>query len=279
MKNSAVFPALVVSAPNCQSFCKFHSIIHRNARLPSLRIAGDGKHEILAKVGDDLLDWELKAADTPFDSLDELLMRYGLRPINQMGDSASFEIIAKAPGLIENTSRIHNDHAIVDCIVSNDLHTKNLKIGYRLFKQNEVERGKIDGDSIMWISKDEINKGHYELPAVDTAVAQLFLSYEEVAFHQWWITDPDKHLNPRHAIHQLFDRDLKILSELLFPTEADKATDFEFAVSSLLNLLGFTVTNYGRIKKLQEGPDIIIITPAGHIGVVECTLGLLDNKR
>ncbi len=252
--------------------------IYEGFRLPSLRIDGDRKYELLAIVGDELLDWELKATDKPFYNLGDLLMHFGLPAYKQTGDSTSFEVIAKAPGLIENTSRILEDNAIIDCIVASNLNTKKIKMGYRLFKRDEIERGKIDGHLITWILKDEINIGHCEIPAENTSVAQLFLSYEEIAFHQSWIIDPDKHLNPRHGIHQLFDRDLKILSELLFQPDADKATDFEFGISSLLNLLGFTVSNYGRIKKLQDGPDIIITTPAGHIGVIECTLGLLNNK-
>jgi len=36
--------------------------------------------------------------------------------------------------------------------------------------------------------------------------------------------------------------------------------------------------NYGRIPKLQKGPDIIAVTPAGNIGVIECTVGLLDEN-
>ena len=46
----------------------------------------------------------------------------------------------------------------------------------------------------------------------------------------------------------------------------------------MINLLGFSVSNYGRIPKLQRGPDIVAITPAGHIGVIECTVGLLDEN-
>jgi hypothetical protein len=46
----------------------------------------------------------------------------------------------------------------------------------------------------------------------------------------------------------------------------------------LLTLLGFSVANYGRIPKLQKGPDIIAITPSGHVGVVECTVGLINES-
>ena len=91
-------------------------------------------------------------------------------------------------------------------------------------------------------------------------------------------TDPQKHLNPRHAVHQVFDEDMELLKMMLLKPESDKSDAFEGAVSTLCNLLGFSVVNYGRIPKLQKGPDIIAVTPAGKIGVIECTVGLPNEK-
>jgi hypothetical protein len=65
---------------------------------------------------------------------------------------------------------------------------------------------------------------------------------------------------------------------MLLKPETDKPYLFEGAVSTLLNLLGFSVSNYGRIPKLQKGPDIIAVSPSGHVGVIECTIGLLDQN-
>jgi hypothetical protein len=110
------------------------------------------------------------------------------------------------------------------------------------------------------------------------AVLQAFLSYERISLHHWWVTDPKKHLNPRYAIHQVFDQDLELLRRMLLTPETDKQYAFEGAVSTLLSLLGFSVANYGRIPKLQKGPDIIVLTPLGHVGIIECTVGLLNEN-
>lgn len=64
---------------------------------------------------------------------------------------------------------------------------------------------------------------------------------------------------------------------MLLAPDTDKPYAFEGATSTLLTLLGFSVVNYGRIPKLQRGPDIIALTPVGHVGVIECTVGLLDE--
>jgi len=112
----------------------------------------------------------------------------------------------------------------------------------------------------------------------EALLVQAFLSYDRVSLHQWWITDPTKHLNPRHAIHQAFDQEQELLRRILFTPETDKPYAFEGAVSALLSLLGFSVANYGRIPKLQKGPDIVAVTPLGHVAVVECTIGLLNEN-
>lgn len=105
------------------------------------------------------------------------------------------------------------------------------------------------------------------------------MSYNGKALHQWWVSDPKRHFNPRHAIHQIFDKEeLEILNKLLFGPRKNDQDDFEEGVALLLSVLGFSIVHYGAIKNLREGPDIVAITPLGHIGVVECTIGLLDNK-
>jgi hypothetical protein len=110
-------------------------------------------------------------------------------------------------------------------------------------------------------------------------VLQAFLSYDNIALHQWWITDPKQHLNPWQVIHQIFDQDLELLKKMLLKPDTDKPFAFESAVSTLLTLVGFSVANYGRIPKLQKGPDIIAFTPVGHVGIVECTIGLINENN
>jgi hypothetical protein len=254
-----------------------HPLVQAALRLPTLRIAGAHKHALMTSVADPLvLDWELKAGDTPFDSLDELLSSCKLPTLQQMGDSTSLEIVAKTPAMIGATSKISNGEAVIECRLAAALDIENLRLGYRVFHKESVERGSIKGHQLDWRQEAGIAIGAYRLAVSDARLLQAFLSYEGVCHHQWWVTDPQKQLNPRHAVHLVFDENLELLRALLLRPDTDKAYAFEGAVSTLLSLLGFSVCNYGRIPKLQQGPDIIAITPSGHIGVVECTVGLLD---
>ncbi len=68
------------------------------------------------------------------------------------------------------------------------------------------------------------------------------------------------------------------MKDALIGPSAKKGDSFENAVSALLSLFGFCVTHYGGIKSLQDGPDIIAITPSGRIGIFECTTTLPDNN-
>jgi hypothetical protein len=255
----------------------YHPSVSEGPRLPSLLVRGNSISDLLGPSAyTKPIDWELKAADQPFDSLDDLLATCGLPSRTQMGDSTTLEIAAHAPGRITPKSIIQNEEASIECLVAQTLDKTKIRIGYKIFRGEQVERGKIDGDVLTWQKAEDTLLGSCKIKVGDAALVQSFFSYADVAFHQWWLTDPKKLLNLRLAVHDTFDDTQEFLKKMLFKPEQDNG--FEWAISSLFNLLGFASSNYGRIPKLQDGPDVIAITPAGHIGVIECTIGLLDQK-
>jgi hypothetical protein len=256
----------------------YHPLISDGPRLPSLIVHGPAKHNLLVSAGDNKqLDWELKAGEVPFDSLDELLIHCTLPTLMQMGDNSTLEIIARPPAAIRAKSIIKGKKAAIECWMAKALEGGKLRIGYRILqKEQQFIRGSVTGNSIKWRNEEDLKIGIYRIPLGETLAVQAFLSYDSIALHQWWITDPKKHLNPWQAIHQIFDQDLELLKKMLLKPETDKSPAFESAVSTLLTLLGFSVVNYGRIPKLQKGPDIIAVTPSGHVGIIECTIGLIN---
>src|SRR6266566_5120514 len=257
----------------------YHPAVTDGPRLPTMRISGASKFNTMVSVGGDRnLDWELRTSDKPFDSMDELLVHCGLAPLAQMGDSTTLEVIAKSPAGLMDTSRISSGEALVECRAAKLLVNEKCKIGYRIFRKDEtVDRGSANGVTFEWREEDDIKIGSYRVPVGDANLMQAFLSYDGVSLHRWWVTDPQKYLNPRNAIHQVFDKDFELLKKVLLKPDSDNASLFEQAISVLLSVLGYSVINYGRIPKLQKGPDIIAVTPIGHVGVVECTVGLLDH--
>jgi hypothetical protein len=234
------------------------------------------------------LDWELRAADKPFENLDGLLSYCGLPTLSQIGDSTMFEIVASPPGWIGNGSTIENGKASIECFIAAALDIEKIKLGYESLPKDSRERSSINGSMLEWRREGDVKIGTYRTQVGETPELQAFLSYESFCLHQLRVRDPQKHLNPRYAIHQVFDKDMVFLEDVLTnpksfsKPKSNKAKEFakafEGTISTLCYLLGFSVVNYGRIKKLQQGPDIIVVSPTGNIGVIECTVGLLNEN-
>ncbi|HMS82037.1 MAG TPA: hypothetical protein PKD12_00115 [Nitrospira sp.] len=257
----------------------YHPLISDGPRLPGLLIHGTHKSNVLKSLWDNRsFDWEVKAADPPFDSLDELLSHCALPTLMQMGNLSTLEIFAKTPVVVGVNSLIKGTEAIIECRVARKLDPGKLRLGYRMLQKNQqIVRGSVCGSSLEWREDKDLLVAFHRMGIGEASVIQAFLSYDQTSLHQWWVTDPQKSLNPWHAIHQIFDQDLDLLRKMLFKPETDKPYAFEGAVSTLLTLLGFSVANYGRIPKLQKGPDIIAVTQSGHVGVIECTVGLINE--
>ena len=256
-----------------------HPFVSEGPRLPTLRVSGTSKHNLTVSTADQrALDWELKAAEAPFDNLDELLSQCNLPAQMQMGDSTMLEIVAKSPVMISDASAITGSDAVIECRLATALDVGKLRLGYKILHKESIERKSVSGSALDWRQDGDIKIGTYRMSVGGASLLQTFVSYAGISHHQWWVTDPQKRLNPRLAIHQVFDEDLELLRRMLLKPETDKQYVFENAVSTLLNLLGFAVSNYGRIPKLQKGPDIIVISPTGHVGLIECTVGLLDEN-
>jgi len=256
-----------------------HPLLLDGPRLPTLRVIGTSRRSLTHYLENQgALDWELKAAEIPFDNLDELLLQCNLPTQMQMGDLTMLDIVAKPPVVISDTSAITGSDAVIECRLATALDIGKLRLGYKILHKESIDRKSVSGSALDWQQDGDIKIGTYRAPVGNASLLQAFVSYAGVSHHQWWVTDPQKRLNPRLAIHQVFDEDLELLRRMLLKPETDKPYVFENAVSTLLNLLGFSVSNYGRIPKLQKGPDIIAVSPAGHVGVIECTVGLLDEN-
>jgi hypothetical protein len=189
--------------------------------------------------------------------------------------------LQKAPGqIVTARSAIKSGNCLIECRIAKALDLGKVKIGYRIFRNEDIiARESARGDTFEWIEESDQKLGRCRVRAVDAPVLEAYLSYDGIPLDQLSIADPEKHLNSRHAIHQLFDPPMEALREMLLPAEGDKGKNFEGAVAILLTLLGFSVSHYGHFPKLREGADIIAATPSGHTAVVECTTGLLSQKN
>jgi hypothetical protein len=246
-------------------------------RLPALLVTGGNRNTFLNRVLNTVgLEWFLRALNPPFADLTDLHTYYGL-PVP--GDPAFMEFLAKPPLEMDGGSIIENGQAYIRVIAAKGIDRKEVVVGYRGFGGSSGEiRGRVTQEMFKWAEIGKLVKGEALVDAGDTPTLQCFLSYAGSGLQQWWIADSKRLLNPRHAIQSAFDQDQTVLKRLLFESRRSDARSFEDGVAMLLGMLGFSVTQHGRTQKLSNAPDIIAITPGGHVAVVECTLGLPDQN-
>ncbi|MEW6409741.1 MAG: hypothetical protein AB1488_06470 [Nitrospirota bacterium] len=262
--------------PDFTCYPIYHPAISYGPRLPSLIIRERERHAILT-MNLRLLDWELRSADQPFDSIEDLLAYMGFPVLSQMGDFATLEIVARTPTNISDKSIINNNNSTIIVNVSQDLDATKIKVGCKVFNKDGIKRFSVNGEKIRWTDNKDSLIGEYNHTVEDASWLQAFLSYEGLALHSWYVSDPQKQTNPRYSIHNLFDEKHDILQKFLLQA-GYTSENFEDGVALLLNTLGFSIFHYGQIPKLKDGPDIIAFTPMGNIAVIECTIGLLDKE-
>lgn len=124
----------------------YHPFISGGPRLPSLLIHGISRQHLFATIANFReLDWELKAADAPFDSFDDLLTQCNLPTLTQMGDLTTLEIVARSPGFIDQESAIVGGEAKLQCRIATALNMERLRIGYKTFHKEGNDRGSVYG--------------------------------------------------------------------------------------------------------------------------------------
>ena len=234
------------------------------------------------------LDWEVKSADLPYDNFTELVQAYELQDL-MSEPSIRVSIIADSPCGILPASHIEEQKIRIQCWISDQLDPSLVKVGYKFFKKvpdPSPSRGSLPGTMFEWENSENsgIMVGQKTFNQDDTQIAQFFLSYKGINLHQWRVTDPIKHPNPRLAVHKALDQDREKLNKLLFESRANRSDSFEDGVVLLLHLLGFSVFPSGKKHLTQDGPDIIAFPPISQgnplaVGVIQCTTGSLVNDK
>lgn len=245
-------------------------------KLAVLQIEGVDRSQIVAP---DLLDWEVRGAERPYDNFRELLAEYRL---DVQGNNSTFEVVLSQVIEVDHNSRVSGERATIGVYLSRHLPKDGASIGYRVFEKHSVAvRGRVQGKDLTWLDEGDHSIGTAEITVPRAAIVQLVASYNGVAQYSFYVGDPEHAPNDRRAVYETFDADLVLLKEWLFraTVKGVQARDFEAAVSWLLWMLGFSPVLLGLFPKTQEASDIIVVTPRGHYAVVECTLGMLRTEN
>ncbi len=278
-KGELVFP-IEAGRPVTTYFSPFHQQgISNGSRLLVLTLTGAPRNSFFQQPD---LDWELRSAPVPFESLNELLSEYSLD--FYQGDLANVEVVAGHVAWIDPQSKVAGENAEPAVFLAKSLDPPKCQIGFRVFLHGKViERGVISGEDIKWSSQDRFLHGSVTKKIPSGAVLQCFATYNGFAQHQYWLLDPTSAQNPRRALLEEFDLKLEALHDYLFDDDRKhkrSSGEFEFGVAWLIWMLGFSVSHIGGTRRTSNAPDLLAATPMGNILVVECTTGLLkaENK-
>lgn len=246
-----------------------------------LRITGKSQSHLLHNSGIPRnVEWQLKASDTPFDSLDQLLAYCGLPQTNMGNRDTALEITADPPALICDRSTLKDGLATIEYHASKHLEPQKLRLGFQLqFDDMNMQRSSVSGHSIEWTQQGDFRIGMHRIESKDVPVVQAYLSYDGIPIHQRSIADSNAQFNIRHAAHLSVDSDVELLREVLLKRQKNGAAEsFEAATATLLTLLGFSTLSYGIMRGFTDGPDIIAFTPSNQVLVLECTTEGLNHK-
>ncbi|ULO25166.1 hypothetical protein [Methylocystis sp. SB2] len=245
------------------------------SRISVLKILGKG----MVQFQQPDLDWEIKASDTPYDGLQDLMQAYDLGPLS--GPTNNVEVAAFNVLYVDaEKSLVDGEKAHIHVRAGKGVNTDSVKIGYRVNSKGKIiTRASIPRGDINW-SKD--SSGLYGEAGIDVppaAVVNAVVGYCGIAQNHFWFGDPNAFQNPRRAVYEAFDPGLASLNELLSNVKGKgDARQFESVIAWLLWMLGFGV-NHLNTPNMSEAVDLIAVTPSGNYGVVECTTGLLNANN
>lgn len=267
---------------NGEGFSAYFDPFHQEGiaggnRLSVLTIRGARKYQLIEQPK---LDWELKAATKPYDSIDELLTTLFLG--GNRDDSAKVEIVANPVAAINVNSIINGADSKPSVSLAKSLDVSKCQIGYRVFLHGKViDRGSIQGDDFNWTEQDVVRQGEGFVAIPEGAVLHCIASYDGFAQHQGWIVDLKNVQNSRRVVLEEFHNGLGVLESYLFEElrRGKNARDFEFGISWLIWMLGFSTSQVGGRDNTSDAADIVATTPSGNILIVECTTGLLKSDK
>jgi hypothetical protein len=219
--------------------------------------------------------WQLRASNPPFFNVQELLTELVL------GTGDGLEILALAPVAIGNSSLVGGESATVHIHAAEGLNTNNIHLGVIVHRTDgHLERKHFGVHDIKWkvsTVNPSLNVGEIQFDVPKASVLRCHANYNDRCYNTYWVHDPTTSQNYRRAVLEIFDKDLRKTHQQIDQGRGGSNSEgHENAVASIMWMLGFAPINCG---KLVEAPDLIGVSAAGDILVVECTLGDMKAKR
>jgi hypothetical protein len=225
------------------------------------------------------IDWLLRSASPPYDSLQDLCNDYRL---GRLSSNSVVDVLAFHMTWIDQRSQIQAGQLLLNIALMNGLDKDLCTVGYRVLGTDRIfRRGSFSSPQFMWKKEDDLWIGTLSTSQKAGDVVQCFATYDGRAQHQAWGIDKKKPQNPRRAIYVMDDERLERLEAWLAPKPGQKGPkqhEFEFAVQALGWMLGFSAQHLDRQFGNPKAPDGIFVCDTGIV-VVECTIGPFGPEK
>jgi len=251
-------------------------------RLPYLSIS-DSTFQPQIGIPERALDAELYVSDPPFRGIKDLISELGFdTEILSPNYSPTIEVLARAPIKLSPDSGFRGNELFVGVTIPKTMEPGI--INFRTIIVNRsgpVERTTITSDLDLRERDDHSFDVCFSQKADSALWAFVFVVYGEDHLGEFQIYHPSNRPNPLVEIHeQIYGATnwKSLLPEIGAKYSKDFQHRFETFASILLSMIGLRILNYVGIKEFSDGPDILAVTGASDLLVVECTLGYPNSE-
>lgn len=228
------------------------------------------------------MDWSLKSAREPYDSLTELLTELGLAA-DHGPQRCSLDVVSAPPVEVLARSTIHDEEATIGTWMAKGLNRRRASLHYRILaKGKPAIRASLTGGQLTWEPEEGAVVGTTKIGVPRGAVVNCVASYDSVAQHSYWFADPKLIPNPRLQALTATDAALEALKATLTNDGTPRgpvAKQFETAVAAVVWAYGLAPVQTDYADQTRDGPDMLAVAPSGGIAVIECTIGLLKAQN
>lgn len=249
-------------------------------RLPALTASWFNSQYRTLQAGETKrIDQELQLHTQPFDGFADLALSLnipvGFDELNKRRFS-EFVLVSPVDLLFDMSKEPHSElkQGELSLVLQAPpaLSPEKLQLGVKAFKQKGLpERLTLNSTEVLRDAEGYLRIKH-KLSTAEIPVVLVFVSLEGGdLLGKWFVRDFGNSFNDRMLLHRSMDTRDQFKSSFF-----ERPEQFEDRVLLLLTLIGLTALKYGQVQ--TDAPDILAISTARHVYVVECTTGDINSR-